>query len=78
MENGSEIFLIKNYPFFVFQKGEERFARFARDAGDDGEDGEDEDNEEPLSDSIENDEPEPEGKTKTRNLKIITTLQNTI
>ena len=65
--------------FFVFQKGEEPFARFARDAGgDDDDDDEEEENEEPLSDSIKNDEPEPEGKTKTRNPKITTTLQSTI
>ena len=47
----------------MFQEGEEPFVRFARDAGDDG-DGEGEKTsgggkEPPLSDSIENDEPEP-------------------
>ena len=65
----------------MFQEGEEPFARFVRDAGDDGDgegDGGGNGEEPPLSDSIENDEPEPEGKRKTRNPKITTTLQNTI
>lgn len=49
----------------MFQKGEEPFARFARDAGDDDDDDEEDENEEPLSDSIKNDEPQAEGKRKS-------------
>ena len=63
----------------MFQNGEE--PRFARDVGnddnDDDDDEEEEENEEPLSDSIENDEPESEGKTKTRNHTITSKICNT-
>ena len=60
----------------MFEKGEE--PRFARDAGNVDDDEEEEENEEPLSDSIENDESESEGKTKPRNHTITAKICNTI
>ena len=50
----------------MFQKGEEPRTRFARDVGDDDGDDEEEDNE------------ESEGKTKTGDHTIMTSLHNSI